>query len=457
MTLYWKPALFILLLALLFFVLKLRCQPLAASGHMSVWANLAVFCDSMNIVLLISGPVVLTYFCVLFTSNWSHMPHYIRFLKPARVADGRVTALITLTTDLGDTFLAEERRLAASIRIIDNGTGLTVTVLQHSCVWRATDRQLQIAIGPVPNNRKSKSTHRAELAVRPADSVKQSFDSLELDEHGIVSAWSPPFTLEDGIQAEKLVERRFHLGESPALRIWEETGNSIARHIWCVVPSSSRHCLVRVVVFLLDGIENGKSTSRDAAFACVLQINRSIKGIEGSVLPRLFDHVQDEGSNRILRVIELGTGCGIVGIALAQRLPRCAVVLTDLQEAQDIANRNAKLAQPALGSSIQFEVLDWDEPLPEQVRAQTYDLIIVSDCTYNADSLPTLVRTLKALTEISPEAAVLVCLKRRHESEDVFFTLMEGAGFERHRTSQPDARVAGEIETHCFFAQPRGR
>jgi hypothetical protein len=206
-------------------------------------------------------------------------------------------------------------------------------------------------------------------------------------------------------------------------------------------------------------MELRKCDSRDAAFACVSQIQSSIRGADGGPLSRLRSHAQnvsDETGDRRISVVELGSGCGIVGIALAQLLPRCSVVLTDLEEAQDIASRNARIAKPAAGSTIRFAVLDWDEELSNGLRDQEYDLIIVSDCTYNADSLPALVQTLWALTEHSPNATVFVGLKRRHESEEVFFSLMTDAGFGRHRCEEADARVAGAIETHCF-SRPQSR
>jgi hypothetical protein len=56
-------------------------------------------------------------------------------------------------------------------------------------------------------------------------------------------------------------------------------------------------------------------------------------------------------------------------------------------------------------------------------------MVLLSDCTYNADSSPALVRTLAALAGTAPALVVLVAMKVRHESEAVFFTLMGTAGF----------------------------
>jgi predicted nicotinamide N-methyase len=136
-----------------------------------------------------------------------------------------------------------------------------------------------------------------------------------------------------------------------------------------------------------------------------------------------------KGGKKAVRAVELGAGCGIFGIALAQMLPRCAVTLTDLPEVDEIVSRNIQAARLAPGSALDFQVLDWDEKPSDDVFGEAVDLVLVSDCTYNADSLPALVRVLGYLTNVSPHALVLVSLKRRHESEAVFFELMQKASF----------------------------
>jgi hypothetical protein len=66
-------------------------------------------------------------------------------------------------------------------------------------------------------------------------SALDSFDKLyDADARGVVSAWSAPLDLSTGTGgAVKLVERRFGiLGVGKQIRAWEETGESIARHLW---------------------------------------------------------------------------------------------------------------------------------------------------------------------------------------------------------------------------------
>ena len=75
-------------------------------------------------------------------------------------------------------------------------------------------------------------------------------------------------------------------------------------------------------------------------------------------------------------------------------------------------------------------MLDWEKEVPEGIRRRRFELILVSECTYNEDSIPALVGVLEVLMEMSPRATVLVATKQRHENERVFYDLMRAAGFE---------------------------
>lgn len=134
---------------------------------------------------------------------------------------------------------------------------------------------------------------------------------------------------------------------------------------------------------------------------------------------------------RRINVVELGCGCGISGISFAQSIRNTSVTLTDLPEAAEIALLNISEMTPASGSTARFEALDWeDDELPLSIASTSFDAAIVTDCTYNPDSSPALVRMLKRLQSNCPTCLILVAMKVRHESEDVFWGLMSEAGFQ---------------------------
>ncbi len=146
-------------------------------------------------------------------------------------------------------------------------------------------------------------------------------------------------------------------------------------------------------------------------------------------------------------VLELGSGCGIVGLEVAQICSQCDVILTDLPDAIEILSYNVSKvmgSNPAVGNVV-TAVLDWDDANPKMIQGHQYDLVIVSDCTYNADSIPALVRTLAAVIDKWPAVLIVVSMKVRHDSEAVFFDLMAAAGFviaEHSAITLPDQQRA---------------
>ena len=169
--------------------------------------------------------------------------------------------------------------------------------------------------------------------------------------------------------------------------------------------------------------------ARDAGLAMIAFLGSLVlQPRPTSDLARLLQRSNPQG----LSILELGSGCGITGLHIADLCSRSTVLLTDLPDAMEILNRNVGFAQPVSGGvKLATAVLDWDSPVPEMVAKQWFDLVVLSDCTYNSDSIPGLVKTLSSIARSSPHAFVVISLKVRHDSEAIFFDLMTRADFIR--------------------------
>jgi predicted nicotinamide N-methyase len=130
-------------------------------------------------------------------------------------------------------------------------------------------------------------------------------------------------------------------------------------------------------------------------------------------------------------ILELGAGCGIVGITLSRFLPKANIILTDLSEATEILDVNVGTSHSALRDRLAHQVLDWSHPLPPNIAETKWDMVLVADCTYNPDVVPDLVQTLKTLVtgNGAKMLKVVLAMKVRHDSELIFFDLMKEAGF----------------------------
>ncbi|KAI9746260.1 MAG: hypothetical protein M1835_002487 [Candelina submexicana] len=336
--------------------------------------------------------------------------YYIRFLKqPTLSAPNKanqctqVKSLITMASDLGDAFYPGDVTVWATVR--------DSSIPRRGCKheqwipmnWRAGARSLPIQhsflesriVWPI---QLLVTTQRRTLT---DGSKTPGMEDQGIQLPDIVSAWSMPLEAAPDQEVQRMVERRFSLSSTHELRIYEETGDSIARHIW------------------------------DAGLALSIYLSQTILNNPPSILPRLHSLFTAPSTN--LRILELGAGCGIVSLSLAHLLPSSSILLTDTPEAQPLITHNINsfltTSSPTTTKpTISFKVLQWQDPLPQKVAEQRFDLILVADCTYNPSSVPSLVTTLAALVQQSPHTLIIVAMKMRHESEKVFFELMAKAG-----------------------------
>ncbi|CAF9928577.1 MAG: hypothetical protein ALECFALPRED_004088 [Alectoria fallacina] len=327
------------------------------------------------------------------------MVWYIRFLKtPKFYQKGHVRALITITTDLGDDFYPTDLTLYAIIVATESEENRMSK--WQTVKWESGMRNLWVDIvnlgaGPPVD---------LQLVVNSKQS-REGVSVLLEDIPEILGVWSDTFDW-DKYQASNVVERRYRTDSGHERAVLEETGESIARHIW--------DAGIALTAFLSKVVLQPRPTSD---LAKLLQRN----------------------TPRGPRILELGSGCGIVGLQVAGSCSTSDVLLTDLPEAMNILNHNVEYTRLACRrDKLASTVLDWDEPLPERVAEQQPDLVILSDCTYNPDSIPGLVKTLSSVAKISPDALIVVSLKVRHDSEAIFFDLMAGAEFiEAEHTTIP--------------------
>lgn len=334
------------------------------------------------------------------------MVHYVRLLRTPQIATSKkaidVSAVVAVTTDLGDALFPADVSLVAEVV---EAHFPYETLCTTSLEWKSTSRALKFNI-QCPGKYLSRP---ALLHV----TTKETVDALKaMHVPRIVDVWSVEFALSDKQRTEPVVERQLWLGNKSRLRMREETGDSIARHIWFVNALSARNDMT--------------DSSRDASLGFLIYFDKAMSPSPG-VGTSAISEVMKNTKVRRTKVLELGAGCGIVGVAFAQ-LVKCDMLLTDLEDAQEILGSNIRLASLALGSSVQAQNLDWETGLDDSSNAN-FDLILVSDCIYNPESSVHLVKTLKQLALRAPHVLIVVGFKRRHEADTIFFERMEHTQF----------------------------
>ncbi|KAF2237701.1 hypothetical protein EV356DRAFT_480576 [Viridothelium virens] len=354
--------------------------------------------------------------------------HYVRFLKPPYLdSEGDrnlVKCLITITTDLGESFYPQDVPLAATLRSHDPDGDI---FLRRTLPWSQGMRSIPLAFD-ITN---SDVDWPLRVHIGPKNSPFS--DHFESQHPGappaVISAWSGDIQ-KAGADSEspRMVERRFTPFSDRIISIWEETGESIARHLW------------------------------DAGVVLAGFLDRVVS-LQEKDLP-ILERTLVSATYKRLNVLELGCGCGIVGIAMAQTIPDCSVILTDTPEVEEIVTRNISNMNPAISSAVHFQPLNWEAELPLRVRERTLDMIVAADCTYNPDSAQDLVRTIAALVSRSPRAIVIISMKTRHPSEAIFFELLSAANLTQASHSSvalPDDDTPVDIFVYHSHDRPMTR
>ncbi|KAK2626081.1 hypothetical protein QTJ16_004343 [Diplocarpon rosae] len=383
--------------------------------------------------------------------------HYIRFLKPPRPSQpGSLRAVVTITTDLGESFLTTSIPLV--VTLIDSYGDRIGTSAEY--LWKGTCGHRGLVIEISAGKQTMQTIESSKMCIHAKDTgirvdnlqdiLPRNPRSRNNKETGRVVGITGP------LLANGMCERVFNSTSGPELYIWEETGESIARHIW----------------------DAGLVLSAYLTRLCLEPVTD---------LPNLRRKLAEED----LKVLELGAGCGIVGITLSRLglLNVAKIVLTDLEEASDILTQNLSglpPAVPALAADLDgpdqdspeadllsislpsgaplpplslptlptHQVLDWSLPLPPSIASISWNLILIADCTYNPDVVPSLIATLGQLYHGNPRLTVLLAMKVRHESEAVFFELMTEQHWVVKESCRVDLPVLGaeseEIEIFVF-------
>jgi hypothetical protein len=163
--------------------------------------------------------------------------HYIRFLKPPKIVRNSVPSInakITITTDLGESFLAADINLLVELV---TASGVSLGTQDYEWKGRNGMRALEVCL---PFKKRASGELMMWIRSRSEKLRVDSFENVlggRKDSEplgGVVSVRSTLINsdLLDSV-AGMMAARKLGY-EAGEILIWEETGESIARHIWYV-------------------------------------------------------------------------------------------------------------------------------------------------------------------------------------------------------------------------------
>lgn len=113
------------------------------------------------------------------------------------------------------------------------------------------------------------------------------------------------------------------------------------------------------------------------------------------------------------RRVELGSGSGLVGLAVARGCSvNMPIYITDQESMLPLMEDNIKIN--GLSPNVRATVLDWGRPLPASIPTHPA-VVLAADCVYFEPAFPLLISTLEQL--LGPESVCYFCFKRRRRAD----------------------------------------
>ncbi|KAK2355546.1 protein N-lysine methyltransferase METTL21A [Trifolium repens] len=145
---------------------------------------------------------------------------------------------------------------------------------------------------------------------------------------------------------------------------------------------------------------------------------------------------------RSKKVIELGSGYGLAGFVIAAVTEASEVVISDGNpQVVDYTQRNIEANSGAFGDTVvKSMMLHWNQEDTSSV-ADTFDIIVASDCTFFKDFHRDLVRTVKHLLSKTESSEALFLSPKRGNSLNLFLEVAEENGLHFSVTENYDKEV----------------
>jgi predicted nicotinamide N-methyase len=140
--------------------------------------------------------------------------------------------------------------------------------------------------------------------------------------------------------------------------------------------------------------------------------------------------MEDPSFFKSKRVIELGSGLGLVGISVLRALePECFLFTDCNLSVLDILQKNIELnANEKAFKCLQYSVeqLDWQHCKENHIFQQDYDIVLAADVVFDTSLVPSLVSVLSRLLSKQRDAVAVLSTTVRNEGTYVYFKQVLG-------------------------------
>ncbi|KAI9026440.1 putative methyltransferase-domain-containing protein [Phycomyces nitens] len=161
----------------------------------------------------------------------------------------------------------------------------------------------------------------------------------------------------------------------------------------------------------------------------------------------LWKKTQSESLFDGKRILDLGSGTGLVGLAVASAFPGAQnMTLTDQIPMMELMKQNIILN--GLEEKVDTQLLDWGTPLPDHILPLP-DVILASDCVYLEIAFQPLVDTLLLLSK--KETVIYLSYMKRRNADKRFFQLIRKKFILKEVEDDPKRAVYSRRGLHLYL------
>ncbi|PYI20908.1 hypothetical protein BO86DRAFT_417051 [Aspergillus japonicus CBS 114.51] len=151
-------------------------------------------------------------------------------------------------------------------------------------------------------------------------------------------------------------------------------------------------------------------------------------------------------------IIELGSGGGLVGLAIARgcHVGPSPVFITDQAPMLSLMETNIKLNN--LSDLVTANILNWGEPISDCIP-QKPTIILAADCVYFEPAFPLLISTLRDL--LGPESICYFCFRKRRRADLRFMKMAKKLFIVDEIQDDPDAKTYRRENIFLYTIRPK--
>lgn len=343
--------------------------------------------------------------------NSSHIPNNSKRKPKTGPASFEISSTVTISNDLGEQFFYGNAKLICLLRLYKNGdikelesNYQEVAVAEYD--WRSGKRALDIQL-EVPSRILLNGSYIAlTVSVDPQSEINDEMNMSDITHDELREEWFPEWKKIVGGCVDSVDI------SSPKLHIFPTTSSPV--NITNELPTRSERVAVRKVSDVILYEELSGEIARHLWDAGIITNNLTkdqfVKFLYGQDMLEKKDNI---------KILELGTGIGLVSIHLSKMFRNAEVLATDLSDAREICDLNIELNDTE--DRVKFSELDWEG---ESTALKDWDLIIITDCTYNPLYYDALLNVLNR--ESNKDTKIILAHKFREPiSESQFFVKIQ--------------------------------